>query len=88
VLKLERNGTKVEESKVRLAKINGMEIDSSHSLPSNIRRVNPQEQNTQRAIFGWKENIKANLRVIVIVIEGLHLILVKRGTCGGHLLTR
>jgi len=75
----------VEENNVRLSRINGMDLDSSQSLPSSIRRVK-SGKNSQRTTFGWKENIKLNF--ISIVTEGVDRIWVKRGTCGGYLLTR
>jgi hypothetical protein len=54
---------------VRLSRINGMELDSTQSLPSNIRRVTSGEENSQRTTFGRMENIQANF--ISIVTEGV-----------------
>jgi hypothetical protein len=84
VLKLEKSWTKVEEKNVRLSRISGMDLVSSHSLPSSIRRVKSGKENSQRTTLGWKENVKANF--VGIVTEGLDRLWVKRGTCGGYLL--
>jgi hypothetical protein len=63
-----------------------MEMDNIQPLPSNIRRVKSGEENSQRTTFRWKGNTQANF--ISIVTEGVNRIWVKRGTCGGYLLTR
>jgi uncharacterized low-complexity protein len=44
VLKLEKIWKNLEKNNVRLSRINGMEIDSTHSLPSSIRTVKSGEE--------------------------------------------
>lgn len=58
MLKLEKIWTKVEKDNVRLSRINGMELDSTQSLPSNIRRVKSEEEKSQRTSLDGRKIFK------------------------------
>ena len=48
----------MEKDNVRLSRINGMELDSTQSLPSNIRRVKSEEEKSQRTSLDGRKIFK------------------------------